>query len=96
MNNRTPAGTGLLSVPAFRSVDQLSGQRRPSKFFAALQTADQQAATAQLQAEAFAKAAGYYDCPCGSEFEFFADGSLEDYAALNRWLGRHVGVCGAD
>lgn len=39
------------------------------------------------------RAVGFYDCPCGSEFELFEDASLEDYASLNRWLGRHVNGC---
>lgn len=44
--------------------------------------------------EAFAAAVGDYSCPCGSEFWFENDSGLEEYAALNRWLGRHV-PCGA-
>lgn len=38
-----------------------------------------------------------YDCPCGAVLEFSCESaSLEDYAALNRWLGTHVtGGCGA-
>ena len=34
-------------------------------------------------------AVGVYDCPCGSVFEFWEAASIEDYAALNRWLGMH-------
>ncbi|ORA40933.1 hypothetical protein BST20_01940 [Mycobacterium branderi] len=43
--------------------------------------------------EAFAAAVGYYSCPCGAQFEFAEDSTLEEYAALNRWLGRHYGAC---
>ena len=43
--------------------------------------------------EAFTAAVGGRDCPCGAVFEFTADSSLEDYAALNRWLGQHLGTC---
>lgn len=41
----------------------------------------------------FKQAVGEYDCPCGSRFEFGTYDSVEDYAALNRWLGRHYGAC---
>jgi hypothetical protein len=37
----------------------------------------------------FRDAVGTYSCPCGSVFEFADDSTLEEYAALNRWLGRH-------
>lgn len=44
--------------------------------------------------DALAAAVGVYDCVCGSAWEF-ADGfGIEDYAALNRWHGRH-GECTA-
>ncbi|PIJ36765.1 hypothetical protein BMW24_003625 [Mycobacterium heckeshornense] len=43
--------------------------------------------------EAFAAAVGYYSCPCGAQFEFAEDSTLEEYAALNRWLGRHYEPC---
>lgn len=53
------------------------------------------AATADSDAvqATFAAAVGFYDCPCGSEYELGEDATLEDYAALNRWLGRHYGDC---
>lgn len=44
-----------------------------------------------ITTQAFAAAVGHYTCPCGSSHEFTADGTLEDYAGLQRWLGRHVG-----
>jgi hypothetical protein len=41
-----------MSAPAFRTVDQLTGERRPSKFFEALAAADDQAAELErLRAE---------------------------------------------
>ncbi len=42
---------------------------------------------------AFTAAVGEYQCPCGSRFEFGAFDTLADYAALNRWLGRHYDDC---
>lgn len=45
-------------------------------------------------AATYAAAVGAYDCPCGSVFEFTESMGLEDYATLNRWLGKHVGQCG--
>ncbi|MCH9728423.1 MAG: hypothetical protein K0U84_01845 [Actinomycetia bacterium] len=42
---------------------------------------------------AFKAAVGEYTCPCGSTFEFGAFDTLADYAALNRWLGRHYDDC---
>lgn len=46
-----------------------------------------------LVRDAITAAAGFYDCPCGSEFELAADDGVEDYAALNRWLGEHFEPC---
>lgn len=40
-----------------------------------------------------AAAVGFYDCPCGGAFELTHDSGLEDYAALNRWLGHHGDGC---
>ncbi|MGB0877565.1 MAG: hypothetical protein ACPGXI_10965 [Mycobacterium sp.] len=42
---------------------------------------------------AFKAAVGEYRCPCGSRFEFGTFDTLADYAALNRWLGRHYDDC---
>lgn len=39
------------------------------------------------------QAIGYYSCPCGSQFEFTEHSAILDYAALNRWLGRHNDDC---
>jgi len=39
--------------------------------------------------EVFAAAVGFYDCLCGSTTTFDDTDGLEEYAALNRWLGRH-------
>lgn len=44
----------------------------------------------QALREAFTAAVGEYSCPCGGVYEFDEDSSLEDYAALNRWLGLHM------
>jgi hypothetical protein len=52
------------------------------------------ATTVDLLAETIAAAVGHYSCPCGSQFELDAAAELEDYAALNRWLGRHFEGCG--
>lgn len=78
---------GPLSVPP----------RPPSAFFQSLQHADDKLTELeQLRAENTAvrdqlrMAVGFYSCPCGSAFEFDEDSTLEDYAALNRWLGQHV------
>jgi hypothetical protein len=88
------AWPGLHSAPAFRSIDMLSGANaRPSAFFAALNEANRRVTDAQVQRDDFARAVGFYSCPCGSEFEFTEDSTLEDYAALNRWLGTHFGDC---
>lgn len=43
--------------------------------------------------DALAAAVGVYDCACGSVWEFADEFGIEDYAALNRWLGRHLGDC---
>lgn len=42
---------------------------------------------------AFAAAVGEYACPCGSTYAFGTYDTLADYAALNRWLGRHYDDC---
>lgn len=42
-----------------------------------------------LQA-AFITAVGVFTCPCGEQTEFTETSTLEDYAALNRWLGHHA------
>lgn len=74
-----------------REIDMLTGQRRPSKFFSALDTATAKAADAELIRDTLARSVGFYDCPCGSEFEFTEHDGIEAYGALNRWLGQHVG-----
>lgn len=84
------AGAGLLGVPGYRSVDQLTGQHWPSAFFSALDEASAKAADAELIRETFTRSIGFYDCPCGSEFEFTEHDGIEAYGALNRWLGQHV------
>lgn len=79
-------------VPIFRAVDALTGTVA-SPIGKILDTADEiaaQALSARLTHEAFGTAAGFYDCPCGSEYEFDEDSTLEDYAGLNRWLGQHM------
>jgi hypothetical protein len=79
------------AAPGFRAVDALTGQlaARPSKFFAALTEADTFCGERDLNKLAFAAAVGEYSCLCGSAFEFDVDSTLEEYAALNRWLGLH-------
>lgn len=38
----------------------------------------------------FEAAVGFYNCRCGVEpFEFTEHATIEDYAALNRWVGHH-------
>lgn len=59
-------------------------------FFQALSAADEDVAALEDLRAQIAAAAGFYDCPCGAGFELGEDASLEDYAALNRWLGEHV------
>jgi len=86
-----------------RKYDQLATARdvlqvRLNDCVAALRAAraevDKLSSEARLVREAFTAAFGYYSCPCGSEFEFSKEiATLEDYAALNRWLGRHYGAC---
>lgn len=81
---------GLHAAPAFRSIDQLSGDNaRPSAFFSALDEATRQAIDTELVRDAFARAVGRHACRCGESFEFPEDGGIDDYAALNRWLGHH-------
>lgn len=91
----TPAASGSeclgpLSVPPrppsafFRSLDDANGR------ITELEQLRADAATARAELTA---AVGFYNCPCGSTFEFAEDSTLQDYGALNRWLGRHV-PCG--
>ncbi len=76
---------------ASTALDQVLAEppQQPSAFFTALQQADRDATDLETMRDDMARAVGYYDCPCGSEIEFDEDGTLEDYAALNRWLGEH-------
>ena len=62
-------------------------------FFQALSLADDRLAELESLRAQIAAAVGFYTCPCGSEFELFEGAGLEDYASLNRWLGRHVNGC---
>lgn len=39
--------------------------------------------------EVFKAAQGWYACHCGAGFLFNVGDTIEDYAALNRWLGAH-------
>lgn len=79
-----------MTAPAFRSIDQLTGDMaRPSVFFGALEEAGRRATDAELVRDAFDRAVGHYACPCGDSFEFPEPGGIDDYAALNRWLGHH-------
>ncbi|OBF29811.1 hypothetical protein [Mycolicibacterium conceptionense] len=79
-----------MTAPAFRSIDQLTGTNaRPSAFFEALDEAGRRATDAELVRDAFARSVGFYICPCGDGFDFPATGGIDDYAALNRWLGHH-------
>jgi len=78
-----------MSAPSARIVDALTGARASTEFFRALDDATRQAAETALAREMFAAAAGHYSCPCGSSYEFCDDSTLEEYAGLNRWLGRH-------
>lgn len=51
---------------------------------------DQRLAELQAIRETIAAAAGTYDCPHDDGyFELFEGDSIEDYAALNRFLGHH-------
>lgn len=86
---------GRETAPDFRSVCQHTGDvaGRPPKLFTALSEADAFCAERtelETMRRAFAAAVGFYSCPCGSAFEFSAGSTLEDYAALNRWLGQHT------
>jgi hypothetical protein len=84
-----------MTAPVFRSVCQLTGEKAESPVLKILDSAAKiaaQATTAELARAAFDAAVGFYSCPCGGAFEFDPDSTLEDYAALNRWLGHHE-VC---
>ena len=92
------AWPGLHAAPMHREIDQLTGARRPSAFFRALDATDTKIAEAQRQAvelatfnEALEWAAesAPYRCQCGESFDYPDEAGIEDYAALNRWLGRH-------
>jgi len=78
-----------MSAPSARIVDALTGAKAPTEFFKALDDATRQAAETALAREVFAAAAGDYSCPCGSSYEFDQDSTLEEFAGLQRWLGRH-------
>lgn len=83
------------TAPAFRSIDQLTGDKaRASVFFEALNEAGRRATDAELVRDVFARSVGFYACPCGDSFEFPAPGGIDDFASLNRWLGHH-GRCTA-
>ena len=62
---------------------------RASKFWDRLEVTatDQQVMRAAL-AE-MSRAIGFYDCPCGGEYELAGDATFEQYAGLQRWLGFH-------
>jgi len=81
-----------MSAPSARIVNALTGAKAPTEFFKALDDATRQAAESALTRGVFAAAVGDYSCPCGSTYEFADDSTLEEYAGLNRWLGRH-GLC---
>lgn len=80
---------GLHAMTALAEVDQLATGGRPSKFFEALDHADRKLVDLELSYTAFARSVGTYPCTCGKAFEFPADGGIDDFAALNRWLGVH-------
>lgn len=89
------AGSGLLLPGLGDLITEAS--RRPG-VLAVLDAADLvDGQTARLKSQAvaveetLAAAVGYYSCPCGIDFEFDEHSTLEDYAALNRWLGAHFG-----
>lgn len=93
-----PARFGLPSAPMHREIDQLTGRRSPSKFFQALDAATRREADAKArdvelatfnEAIEWAADNGPYACLCGEVFDFPAEAGIDDYAALNRWLGRH-------
>ncbi|MGB0972377.1 MAG: hypothetical protein ACPGVG_15670, partial [Mycobacterium sp.] len=71
-----------MTAPTYRSRCQLTGN--PGE-------ACQHAVELAVIREAMAAAVGFYDCPCGAEFELNEFSSIEDYAGLNRWLGVHFG-----
>lgn len=73
-----------MTAPLYRSLEQQSG------IVQSVTGIDELIAERDTLRAAFAAAVGFYDCPCGSGFEFGVDSTLEDYAALNRWLGAHV------
>lgn len=82
-----PAWPGLHATTALDTIT--TPPSRPSAFFKALDHADTMAADAELLRQALAAAVGLHACECGESFDFPADASLNDYAALNRWLGYH-------
>lgn len=69
----------------------LAPSPRASKFWDQVQ--DNNAADLQAMREEIAAAVGFYDCPCGGHWELFADATVKQYGALQRWLGHH-GRCG--
>lgn len=74
--------TNPTAVSALKALDDLCAER------------DRLAVDHQLVQDAMSAAVGCYDClACGSSYEFAEDSTLEEYAGLNRWLGRHFGVC---
>ncbi|MCP3811814.1 hypothetical protein NLX62_05650 [Mycobacteriaceae bacterium Msp059] len=83
------------AAPVFRRIEQFTGNdSRASVFFDALNEAGRRATDAELVRDAFARAVGVHRCGCGEQFEFTAESTIDDYAALNRWLGHH-GRCTA-
>lgn len=80
----------MTQPPLTRLVDQHTGDIAPVTSASAIRDIDALVAERDATRQAFATAVDIYDCPCGSEFEFHEASTLEDYAALNRWLGRHV------
>lgn len=79
------------SAPKVRTVCQLTGEKagKPSVFFQALNEANRRVLDAAIIADTFARAVGNYQCSCGESFEFVDGMGIDDYAALNRWLGHH-------
>lgn len=76
-----------------RIQDALRGPARPVSLAPVFKKLDRDAADLQVMRDDIARAVGFYDCPCGGQFELYQDAPLERYAALNRWLGHH-GRCG--
>lgn len=74
-----------MTAPQFRAVEAHTGTIATTT-----RGIDELLAERDTIQQAFAAAVGFYDCPCGSAFEFIEDSTLEDYASLNRWLGAHV------